>query len=134
MPHCVLTDCELELFTVTVSDCPKVSVSRSLPVHRYFIPLDNTALQCSDNNNKATTGIMLALKKKREAEQKQAAAEAAAEASNGGTAPAKLSLLGVGGKKQVKNGDSANTVKKRTPGEIRIQKGAFLLMKWQSDS
>ena len=77
---------------------------------------------------------MLALKKKREAEQKQAAAEAAAEASNGGTAPAKLSLLGVGGKKQVKNGDSANTVKKRTPGEIRIQKGAFLLMKWQSDS
>ena len=113
-----------------MSDCPKASVSRSLPVHRYFIQ-DNTALQWSDNNNnKATTGIMLALKKKREAEQKQAAAEAAAEAAsssnNGGTAPPKLSLLGVGGKKQVKNGDSGTTVKKRTPGEIRIQKGAFL--------
>jgi hypothetical protein len=73
---------------------------------------------------------MLALKKKREAEQKQAEAAAASSSSNGGTtavAPQKLSLLGVGGKKQAKNGDSTNTVKKRTPGEIRIQKGAFVL-------
>jgi len=67
---------------------------------------------------------MLALKKKREAEKKEAddAAAAAAAASAG---PEKVSLLGIGGKKQAKNGDSAaNGGKKRTPGEIRIQKGA----------
>ena len=77
---------------------------------------------------------MLALKKKREAERKQAAEEEAAAAAtnnnnnNGGTTPPTLSLLGVGGKKQVKNGDSATAVKKRTPGEIRIQKGSFVLV------
>ena len=79
---------------------------------------------------------MLALKKKREAERKQAAEEEAAAAAttnnnnNGGTTatPPTLSLLGVGGKKQVKNGDSATAVKKRTPGEIRIQKGSFVLL------
>ena len=77
---------------------------------------------------------MLALKKKREAERQQAAEEEAAAAAtnnnnnNGGTTPPTLSLLGVGGKKQVKNGDSATAVKKRTPGEIRIQKGSFVLL------
>ena len=78
---------------------------------------------------------MLALKKKREAERKQAAEEEAAAATtnnnNGGgttATPPTLSLLGVGGKKQVKNGDSATAVKKRTPGEIRIQKGSFVLL------
>jgi len=65
---------------------------------------------------------MLALKKKREAEKKEAD-DAAAAASAG---PEKVSLLGIGGKKQAKNGDSAaNGGKKRTPGEIRIQKGAL---------
>jgi hypothetical protein len=58
---------------------------------------------------------MLALKKKREADKKQAAEEAAA--NPGG----KVSLLGVGGQKK-KSGNGA-TGKKRTPGEIRIQKG-----------
>ena len=56
---------------------------------------------------------MLALKKKREAEKK-----AAAENNNGDSK--KVSLLGVDGKKNIK---SATTGKKRTPGEIRIQKG-----------
>lgn len=75
---------------------------------------------------------MLALKKKREAEQKAAQEAAAAdggtaEAPTAGAAPEKLSLLGVGGKKQVKNGDIAKVGKKRTPGEIRIQKGLSLV-------
>jgi hypothetical protein len=83
---------------------------------------------------------MLALKKKREAE-----AKAAAEAStNPSSAPSsagestsssiaanndnanKVSLLGIGGKKKEKNGGGGT--KKRTPGEIRIQKGEFLEM------
>jgi hypothetical protein len=75
---------------------------------------------------------MLALKKKRE--EAKAAAEAAAKDADADTptddsgvgthSPAnnKVSLLGVGGKKQTKNGDSKAT-KKRSPGEIRIQKG-----------
>jgi ubiquitin-conjugating enzyme E2 M len=58
---------------------------------------------------------MLALKKKREADKKQAAEEAAA--NPGG----KVSLLGVGGQK--KKSGNGTTGKKRTPGEIRIQKG-----------
>lgn len=75
---------------------------------------------------------MLALKKKREAEAKaRVEAEAAAAASGGavqtpGTAPSasgesnnKVSLLGIGGKKKEKSGISH---KKRSPGEIRIQK------------
>jgi hypothetical protein len=89
---------------------------------------------------------MLALKKKREAEKKAAeeaaAATAATEAAGStSTAPSttttatttasggteKVSLLGIGGRKtgagaSAKNGDSS-TAKKRTPGEIRIQKG-----------
>lgn len=80
---------------------------------------------------------MLALKKKREAEAKaKAEAEAAAIAGGGsnavqspGTAPSapssnKVSLLGaVGGKKKRSDNSSISGAKRRTPGEIRIQKG-----------
>lgn len=89
---------------------------------------------------------MLALKKKREAEAKaKAEAEAAAAAvSDGGaggavqspgSAPTSAttssssassnnwSLLGVAGKKTKGGGSAVNGQKKRTPGEIRIQKG-----------
>jgi hypothetical protein len=79
---------------------------------------------------------MLALKKKREAEAKVAAeekaeadkmqVEAPASASAAATGPAKVSLLGIGGKKKTtKNGESKTGGKKRSPGEIRIQKGTF---------
>jgi hypothetical protein len=75
---------------------------------------------------------MLALKKKREAEAK-VAAEEKAEADKmevetpAATGPAKVSLLGIGGKKKTtKNGDGKTAGKKRSPGEIRIQKGTFL--------
>jgi hypothetical protein len=70
---------------------------------------------------------MLALKKKREAEAKKAAEAAESASANGSESPGpeKVSLLGIGGKKTTRNGDSAKTgAKKRTPGEIRIQKGA----------
>jgi len=91
---------------------------------------------------------MLALKKKREAEAK-AKAEAEAAAATGAASPAagpssppaaaaseessasntnKVSLLGIGGKKKKSDGAGANGTngtKKRTPGEIRIQKGQF---------
>ena len=82
---------------------------------------------------------MLALKKKREAEAKAKAAAAAAEATNptsepSATAPAasapttkKVSLLGVGGKKKKTGEDGKKAGKKRTPGEIRIQKGKCIL-------
>jgi hypothetical protein len=63
---------------------------------------------------------MLALKKKREQEQKAAAEAAAAD----GTGGEKVSVLGIGGKKQTKSGDDAAPSKKRSPGEIRIQKGS----------
>jgi len=70
---------------------------------------------------------MLALKKKREAEAKAKAA-ASAEEQAAGTPTAtpemkKVSLFGVGGKKKQGNGEGKTTGKKRTPGEIRIQKG-----------
>jgi hypothetical protein len=82
---------------------------------------------------------MLALKKKRETEAKQAAEAAAAAAAeakdNGGGGEAmqvesveKVSLLGIGGKKKSKNGGPEAKVKKRTPGEIRIQKGTFSVL------
>lgn len=70
---------------------------------------------------------MLALKKKREAEAKAKAAAAAAgeQAEQPTSAPAeekkKVSLFGVGGKKKKDSGESKGG-KKRTPGEIRIQK------------
>ena len=79
---------------------------------------------------------MLALKKKREAEAKAAAEAAAGAAStNPSSAPSsagestssavdnKVSLLGIGGKKKTKENGGGG--KKRTPGEIRIQKGEF---------
>ena len=74
---------------------------------------------------------MLALKKKREAEAKAAAEEAArakeepASAENGAGKTEKVSLFGIGGQKKNKNGDG-KTGKKRSPGEIRIQKGKML--------
>ena len=73
---------------------------------------------------------MLALKKKREAEAKAAAEEAARakeepSGDNGGEAKLeKVSLFGIDGKKKKNNGDG-KTGKKRSPGEIRIQKGNF---------
>ena len=84
---------------------------------------------------------MLALKKKREAEAKaKAEAEAAAAAQSppsgqdavmgeATTATAangdggKVSLLGIGGKKKKKENGTGGGGKKRSPGEIRIQKG-----------
>jgi hypothetical protein len=79
------------------------------------------------------TSIMLALKKKREAEAKAKADEEAAMATTteevvssapGTTAPAaKVSLLGIGGKKKKDGTGGATGQKKRSPGEIRIQKG-----------
>ena len=86
---------------------------------------------------------MLALKKKREKERKAAeeAAKAAA-ASPGADAPSdappaekaadgaptaggQVSLFGIGGQKKTKKGESGT---KKTPGEIRIQKGMFLVV------
>jgi hypothetical protein len=94
---------------------------------------------------------MLALKKKREAEQKAAAAAAAAEndtttatgernqsgttgengesssTTSGSNGTTKISLLGIGGMKKKENNATSNNSasKKRTPGEIRIQKGTY---------
>lgn len=85
---------------------------------------------------------MLALKKKREAEKKAAEDAAKAEAAapsttsdvtpasgdaaapSGDSAPAggQVSLFGIGGQKKTKKGDQTPGTKK-TPGEIRIQKG-----------
>jgi hypothetical protein len=77
---------------------------------------------------------MLALKKKREAERKKAEEEAAAAATDAGTdnqpnadvandETPKVSLFGIGGEKKNKNRETTSGTKK-TPGEIRIQKGA----------
>ena len=63
-------------------------------------------------------------KKKREAEAK-AKSEAAAQAppvSQPSSEP-KVSLLGIGGKKKKNKSEGKSGGKKRTPGEIRIQKG-----------
>jgi hypothetical protein len=79
-------------------------------------------------NEQTPPSTMLALKKKREAEAKAKAEEAAKDPSGGGAEEpksGKVSLLGIGGKKQTKNGDDKKGGKKRTPGEIRIQKGKF---------
>lgn len=71
---------------------------------------------------------MLALKKKREAEAKARAeaTEQQQQIQSAGeveetTPQAKVSLLGIGGKKNDKN-NGKSSGKKRTPGEIRIQK------------
>lgn len=86
---------------------------------------------------------MLALKKKREAEAKaKAEAAAAPPSSSPEAAPMevdsstsssnnnikKVSLIGaIGGmKKKSEDGAAKNGTKKRTPGEIRIQKGKFV--------
>jgi len=85
---------------------------------------------------------MLALKKKREAEAKAKAEEEvkakeedlhppadapstiqSAETSSDEAAPTKVSLLGIGGKKKAAPSKNGVLGKKRTPGEIRIQKG-----------
>ena len=69
---------------------------------------------------------MLALKKKREAE-KKAQEEAAknGESTPGAAAPGgQVSLFGIGGEKKSKKGETTGT--KKSPGEIRIQKGNFL--------
>ena len=70
---------------------------------------------------------MLALKKKREEEKKRAEEEAAKAAAEPNGAAAddsnKVSLLGIGGKKTKSENGTGSTGKKRTPGEIRIQKG-----------
>ena len=70
---------------------------------------------------------MLALKKKREAE-KKAKEEAAKNAEGGAADPAaapaaggQVSLFGIGGQKKTKKGETTGT--KKSPGEIRIQKG-----------
>ncbi len=77
---------------------------------------------------------MLALKKKREAEAKAKAAAAAAGEPSAAPEPSpapvaatkKVSLLGIGGKKKKDNGEiGKGSGKRRTPGEIRIQKGEF---------
>jgi ubiquitin-conjugating enzyme E2 M len=73
---------------------------------------------------------MLALKKKREAEKKEkeeaakAAAAGGAEAppAGGGAAGGQVSLFGIGGEKKTKKGEENGSGKKRSPGEIRIQK------------
>jgi hypothetical protein len=82
---------------------------------------------------------MLALKKKREDEARAKADEGAAMAAAtagdevsqtpGTTAPAtKVSLLGIGGKKKKADGTGGATgQKKRSPGEIRIQKGEIIM-------
>ena len=97
---------------------------------------------------------MLALKKKREAEAKaKAEAEAAAAVQEPSSAPMevdastsssssdnnnsskKVSLLGIGGKKKKSDdGGAKNGTKKRTPGEIRIQKGESLYILYVHDS
>jgi len=74
---------------------------------------------------------MLALKKKREAEAKAKAEAEASGASSASTPPpsselsfpeTKVSLLGIGGRKKKDKGENGTISKKRTPGEIRIQK------------
>ena len=77
---------------------------------------------------------MLALKKKREAQRKAAEEAAKAEAASpaasapaekaaeGASAGGQVSLFGIGGQKKTKKGESGT---KKTPGEIRIQKGMY---------
>jgi hypothetical protein len=72
---------------------------------------------------------MLALKKKREVEKKEredAAKEEAAAAAAGPSAEApggQVSLFGIGGQKKTKKGEAPGI--RKSPGEIRIQKGNF---------
>lgn len=69
---------------------------------------------------------MLALKKKREAEKKQQEEDAKNAEANGGETSnggGQVSLFGIGGMKKTKKGESTGT--RKTPSEIRIQKGNF---------
>lgn len=74
---------------------------------------------------------MLALKKKREKEKKEAEEAAKREAAAAAESPAEapsgeggqVSLFGIGGQKKSKKGEAEKT--KKSPGEIRIQKGKF---------
>jgi hypothetical protein len=74
---------------------------------------------------------MLALKKKREAEKKEKEEAAKNEAKAAAQTPdaaaptegGQVSLFGIGGQKKTKKGDGPVT--KKSPGEIRIQKGKF---------
>jgi hypothetical protein len=77
---------------------------------------------------------MLALKKKREAEKKEKEeaakheAESAAQTPTDAAAPAEggpVSLFGIGGQKKTKKGEGPST--KKSPGEIRIQKGKIYI-------
>ena len=71
---------------------------------------------------------MLALKKKREAEAaakklEEPTTETTTANSSASGSTGRVSLLGIGGQKKTKSGTESNIGKKRTPGEIRIQKG-----------
>ena len=46
--------------------------------------------------------------------------------SNDATTVNSVNLFGIAGKKVKQDGDNKKPTKKRTPGEIRIQKGSFL--------
>jgi len=46
--------------------------------------------------------------------------------SNDATSVNSVNLFGIAGKKVKQDGDNKKPTKKRTPGEIRIQKGSFL--------
>jgi hypothetical protein len=87
---------------------------RLLPPTHFAV---SRAQRTASSHNKQS--IMLALKKKKEA---AAAAAAAAGPDEPASAP-KVSLLGIGGKKTSKSTENGSNSKKRTPGEIRIQKG-----------
>jgi ubiquitin-conjugating enzyme E2 M len=67
---------------------------------------------------------MLALKKKREAEKKEAEEAAKDRAASPAAVSGQVSLFGIGGEKKTKK-DGGQQGKKRSPGEIRIQKGNF---------
>ena len=77
---------------------------------------------------------MLALKKKREEQRKAAEeaakAEAAAPSANapadGASGGGQVSLFGIGGQKKSNKGEQSGT--KKTPGEIRIQKGTSIIL------
>ena len=84
-----------------------------------FLPDHNHG---NDSYIPVVCGGMLALKKKREAE---AAAKKLEEPVVAANTEGKVSLLGIGGQKKTKSG-MESTGKKRTPGEIRIQKGTSL--------
>ena len=76
---------------------------------------------------------MLALKKKREAEQKEREDAAKTEAESVAQKPdatasskgGKVALFGIGGQNITKAGDG--TGPKKSPGEIRIQKGKYII-------